>query len=201
MKITPKENILKVKPYIPGRPIEEVKRELGLKSVIKLASNENPYGPSPLVLRAMAVASRSVNRYPDGACFYLRKELSHRLKVNEDQIIFGNGSDEVIVLAVRAFVSQGDEVIVAKPSFLIYEIASLIEGARVRAVALKNFRYDLEGMKRAVTSKTKIIFIGNPDNPAGTYVPKDALKKFLTEVRKDILVFIDEAFFQNISYK
>ena len=140
MKITPKQNILKVKPYIPGKPIEEVKRELGLKSVIKLASNENPYGPSPRVLRALTLASRSVNRYPDGACFYLRKELAARLKVNENQIIFGNGSDEIIVLAVRAYVGQGDEVIVAQPSFLIYEIASLIEGARVRAVSNRDHR-------------------------------------------------------------
>lgn len=201
MNITPKENILKVKPYIPGKPIEEVKRELGLKSVIKLASNENPYGPSPRVLRALTQASRSVNRYPDGACFYLRKELAARLKVNENQLIFGNGSDEIIVLAVRAYVGQGDEVIVAKPSFLIYEIASLIEGARVRAIDLKDFRYDLEGMKRAVTSKTKIIFIGNPDNPAGTYISKDAFKDFLREIRRDILVFIDEAYFEYVHTK
>lgn len=201
MNIKPKENILKVKPYIPGKPIEEVKRELGLKSVTKLASNENPYSPSPRVLKAIASASKSVNRYPDGACFYLRRELALRLKVNEDQLIFGNGSDEIIVLAVRAFVREGDEVIVAKPSFLIYEIASLIEGARVRAVELKNFRYDLEGMKREVTAKTKIIFVGNPDNPAGTYIPRDALKNFLNEIRKDILIFIDEAYFEYVHAK
>lgn len=198
MKITPKQNILKVKPYIPGKPIEEVKRELGLKSVIKLASNENPYDASPRVLRAMTAASRTVNRYPDGACHYLRKELSARLKVNQNQIIFGNGSDEVIVLAVRAFVREGDEVVIAKPSFLIYEIASLIEGAKVCGVPLKNFRYDLEGMKHAVTAKTKIIFVGNPDNPAGTYIPRSDLKKFITEIRKDILIFIDEAYFEYV---
>lgn len=201
MTITPKPNILKVKPYIPGKPIEEVKRELGLKSVIKLASNENPYGPSPRVMRAMALAVRGVNRYPDGACFYLRRQIAKRLRVDDQQIIFGNGSDEVIVLAVRAFVSEGDEVIIAKPSFLIYEIASLIEGARVREVALKGFRYDLEGMKRAVSPKTKIIFIGNPDNPAGTYIPKDELKSFINGIRKDILIFIDEAYFEYVHAK
>lgn len=201
MKIIPKPNILKVKPYIPGKPIEEVKRELGLKSVIKLASNENPYGPSPHVARAMSAAIRGVNRYPDGACFYLRQEISKRLKVAQEQIIFGNGSDEVIVLAVRAFVKEGDEVIIAKPSFLIYEIASLIEGAVVREVPLKDFRYDLDGMKRAVSSKTKIIFIGNPDNPAGTYIPKNELKHFLNDIRRDILVFIDEAYFEYVHAK
>lgn len=201
MTITPKPNILKVKPYIPGKPIEEVKRELGLKSVIKLASNENPYKASSRVLRAMNEAVRGVNRYPDGACFYLRQQIAKRLKVSPDEIIFGNGSDEVIVLAVRAFVKEGDEVVIAKPSFLIYEIASLIEGAVVREVALKGFRYDLEGMKRAVSAKTKIIFIGNPDNPAGTYIPKNELAEFLNDIRKDILVFIDEAYFEYVHAK
>lgn len=201
MTITPKPNILKVKPYIPGKPIDEVKRELGLKSVIKLASNENPYGPSRRVLRAMSAAIGGVNRYPDGACFYLRQEIAERLKVAQEQIIFGNGSDEIIVLAVRAFVKEGDEVIIAKPSFLIYEIASLIEGAVVREVALKDFRYDLQGMKDAVTPKTKIIFIGNPDNPAGTYISKNELSRFLQGIRRDILVFIDEAYFEYVHAK
>jgi histidinol-phosphate aminotransferase len=198
MKIKPKENILKVKPYIPGKPIEDVKRELGLKSVIKLASNENPYEPSPRVLRAIASAARNINRYPDGACFYLRQELSRQLKVNENQLIFGNGSDEIIVLAVRAYVGQGDEVVIAQPSFLIYEIASLLEGALVRAIPLKDFQYDLAGMKQAITAKTKMVFIGNPDNPAGTYIPRDILEKFISSVRKDIVIFIDEAYFEYV---
>jgi histidinol-phosphate aminotransferase len=201
MSIKPKENILKVKPYVPGKPIEEVKRELGLKHVVKLASNENPYGPSPRVLAAIAKAAPQVNRYPDGACFYLRQELAKRLKVKNDQIIFGNGSDEVIVLAVRAFVKPGDEVVIAKPSFLIYEIASLIEGAKVRAVPLQNFRYDLAGMKAAIGPKTKIVFIGNPDNPAGTYIAKDELAKFIKSIRKDILIFLDEAYFEYVHTK
>ncbi|MBL8013836.1 MAG: histidinol-phosphate transaminase [Candidatus Omnitrophica bacterium] len=201
MNITPKENILKVKPYIPGKPIEDVKRELGLKTVIKLASNENPYGPSPKVLRAMAAASRTVNRYPDGACFYLRHELARQLGVEEDQLIFGNGSDEIIVLAVRAYVGKGDEVVIAQPSFLIYEIASLLEGAIVRSVPLRDFRYDLPGMKKAVNANTKIIFIGNPDNPAGTYVPRAQLLEFLSDLRRDIIIFIDEAYFEYVHEK
>lgn len=201
MKITPKENILKVKPYIPGKPIEDVKRELGLKTVVKLASNENPYGPSPKVLRAIAGASETVNRYPDGACFYLRRELARQLSVKEDQLIFGNGSDEIIVLAVRVYVGKGDEVVIAQPSFLIYEIASLLEGATVRSVPLKDFRYDLPAMKKAVNAKTKIIFIGNPDNPAGTYVPRAQLQEFLSRIRRDIIVFIDEAYFEYVHEK
>jgi histidinol-phosphate aminotransferase len=160
-----KKTIFEIQPYVPGKPIEEVKRELGLKDVIKLASNENPYGPSPKARQAVIQASRHLHRYPDGDCYYLRRELAERLKVVPSQIVFGNGSDEIIVLAVRAFVNEGDEVIIAKPSFLIYEIASRLAGAGVRAVPLKNFYYDLDGMKG---------------------------------LRKDILIFIDEAYHEYV---
>ncbi len=201
MKKVVKKAILKVKPYVPGKPIEEVKRELGLKKVIKLASNENPYGPSPKVLKAIEKASKGLNRYPDGDCYYLRQELAKRLNVSSDQLTFGNGSDELIVLAVRAFVNEGDEVIIAQPSFLIYDIASQIVGARIKAIPLKNFHYDLEGMKKAVTKKTKIIFFGNPDNPAGTYLTEQDVRIFLEGLRKDILVFIDEAYYEYVTAK
>ncbi len=196
-----KKIILKVKTYLPGKPIAEVKREFGLKQVIKLASNENPYGPAPEVLKAIAQASKDINRYPDGHCFYLRKELARLLNINENQLIFGNGSDEIIVLATRAFTQEGDEVIIAKPSFLIYEIASKISGAAIRFVPLKDFRYDLEGMLKAITPKTKIIFVGNPDNPAGTYIDQFQVKNFLKSIRKNILVFFDEAYFEFVRRK
>lgn len=196
MKNLARKNILTVQPYVPGKPMDEVKRELGLKSVIKLASNENPYGPSPKVLRAIAKASKEINRYPDGYCFYLRSALARKLGVNPKELIFGNGSDEIIVQATRAFTGEDDEVIIAQPSFLIYEIASKISGAAVKLVSLKDFRYDLEGMKAAVTDRTKIIFIGNPDNPAGTYVTKTQVQNFLQSIRSDILVFFDEAYFE-----
>ncbi len=201
MRQVAKKSILEVKPYIPGKPIDKVKRELGLKNVIKLASNENPYGPSPKVVSAIAKASKELNRYPDGDCFYLREALAKKLKVDLRQLIFGNGSDELIVFAVRAFVSEGDEVIIAKPSFLIYDIASRIAGATIKAIPLKNFTYDLEGMKQAVSAKTKIIFIGNPDNPAGTFISHDDLKSFMESLRSDILVFIDEAYFEYVQEK
>ena len=124
MKNIVKKRILEIQPYSPGKPIEEVRREFGIKSVIKLASNENPYGPSPRVVEAIAKHAGNVNRYPDGGCFYLRKVLSEKLGVTGDQLIFGNGSDEIICLAIRAFVNEGDEVVIAKPTFLVYEIAS-----------------------------------------------------------------------------
>ena len=191
-------NVFKIKPYVPGKPMDEVKRELGLKSVIKLASNENPYPPSPKVLAAMFRALREVNRYPDGGCFLLRRILARKLNIDEDQLIFGNGSDEIIVLAVKAFAAKGDEVIIAKPSFLIYEIASVLSGARLHQVPLKDFRYDLEAMKTKINKRTKIIFIGNPDNPAGTYITQRQAEEFLSSVPKSTLVFFDEAYFEYV---
>ena len=199
MKSIVKKTILTVKPYVPGKPIEEVKRELGLRDVIKLASNENPYPPSPKVLKAVADASKEMNRYPDGDCHYLRKALAAKLKVSGKQMIFGNGSDELIVLAVRAFAGEGDEVVIAKPSFLIYSIASSIAGAKVKEVPLKNFRYDLDAMKKAVTKKTKIIFLGNPDNPSGMHFTEKEMRNFLRGLRRDILIFIDEAYYEYVN--
>ncbi len=193
--------IYKIKPYVPGKPIDEVRRELGLKSVIKLASNENPYPPSPKVLAAMTKAAREVNRYPDGGCFLLRRTLARKLNIDDDQLIFGNGSDEIIVLAVKAFAAKGDDVIIAKPSFLIYEIASTLSGARLHQVPLKDFRYDLEAMKAKVNARTKIIFIGNPDNPAGTYITQRQAEDFLRSVPKSTLVFFDEAYFEYVQAK
>ena len=193
--------IFKIKPYVPGKPIEEVRRELGLKSVIKLASNENPYPPSPKALAAMALAAREVNRYPDGGCFFLRRILAKKFNIDGEKLIFGNGSDEIIVLAVKAFVAKGDEVIIAKPSFLIYEIASTLSGARLHQVPLKDFCYDLDAMKAKVNARTKIIFIGNPDNPAGTYITHSQAEKFLQSVPKSTLVFFDEAYFEYVQAK
>lgn len=193
--------IFDIKPYVPGKPIEEVKRELNLKSVIKLASNENPYPPSPGVIAAINKAARDVNRYPDGDCFFLRQALARRLKVNENQLIFGNGSDEVIVLAVKAFAGKDDEVIIAKPSFLIYKIASRLTGARIHEVPLKNFRYDLEGIKAKLNDRIRIVFIGNPDNPAGTYINAQQIADFMKTVNKGTLIFIDEAYFEYVRAK
>ena len=196
-----KKHILKIKPYVPGKPIEEVQRDLGLKDVVKLASNENPYGPSPAIFKAMVHAAKTVNRYPDSSCYYLREELAKRLGVRKDQLIFGNGSDEIIILTVRAFAGVGYEIVVAYPSFLIYEIASQVCGARIRRVPLKNFRYDLEGMAKAVNKRTKIVFIGNPDNPASTYIPQKDLVRFLKKVPRRVLVFVDEAYFEYVTNK
>jgi histidinol-phosphate aminotransferase len=190
-------NILNVKPYTPGRPIEEVQRELGLKSVIKLASNENCLGPSPKAIKAARRNLGNVSRYPDGANFSLRRRMSKSLGVSPESLIFGNGSDEIICLAIRTFVDEGDEVVISKPTFLIYEIASQVEGASIRFVpSRKDLRYDLDAMKAAVTARTKIVFIANPDNPTGTYVSRAELERFFDGLPEGVIVFLDEAYFE-----
>ena len=161
MKNIVKKSILNVKPYLPGKPIDEVKREFGIKNVCKLASNENPYPPPAKVMKAIKDELKNLNRYPDGNCFYLRRALAKHLGVEEDQIIFGNGSDEIILSIVRAFAGEGDEVVTARPTFAIYEIAAKSTGAVIHLIPLKDFRYDLRAMRAAVTEKTKIIFTPN----------------------------------------
>jgi histidinol-phosphate aminotransferase len=190
-------NILKIKPYVPGKPIEEVRRQLGLKEVIKLASNENCLGPSPKAVAAIRRALSCVNRYPDGASFSLRRKMAKFLDVGEDRLIFGNGSDEIICMAARAFVGEGDEVVISKPAFLIYEIAAQAQNAKIAAVpAAAGLKHDLKAMASAVTGRTKIIFIANPDNPTGTYVTKKELDAFLAAVPSSVVVFLDEAYFE-----
>ncbi len=192
-----KERLESIKPYQPGKPIEEVKREMGLKKVIKLASNENPFGPSQKVLNAIKKEALNINRYPDRDCFGLRNELSAKLGLPGGNITFGNGSDELIILTLRAFLNPGEEVVITEPTFLIYKIASLIEGAKVRIVpATKSLRYDMDAMLKAITAETRVVFIANPDNPMGSYVKKAELDKFLDGLPAGVVVFIDEAYYE-----
>jgi len=196
MKSLINKNILKIKPYIPGKPIEEVRRELEIKGpVIKLASNENPLPPSNRVIAAIKRNLKSLNRYPDGGCFYLKKTLARKFRLKPENIIVGNGSDELVVLALRAFASPNDEAVIAKPTFLVYEIASAVQGLKIRAAPVNKLRYDLKRMAGLVNEKTKIIFIANPDNPCGSYVTKDELDLFLKEIGGNTIIFIDEAYY------
>ncbi|MFC1703641.1 histidinol-phosphate transaminase [Candidatus Omnitrophota bacterium] len=196
MKSLARKSILRIKSYQPGKPAEEVRRELGLKKVYKMASNESPFGPSKKVLSAITSATKTLNRYPDGSCFYLRRKLAKKLKVKEEQLIFGNGSDEIIVFAARAFLEPGDEIIIADKTFLIYEIAGQACAAKIVKIRMKDFRYDLKAMKQAITKKTKIVFIANPDNPNGTYVTDAEVKEFFRGLRNDLIVYFDEAYFE-----
>jgi histidinol-phosphate aminotransferase len=182
--------------YIPGKPIEEVERMLGLKNIIKVGSNENPLGPSPKAVAAIKKALKGINRYPDAASWYLKAKLSTMLKTGIDRIICGNGSDDIIILALKAFAGKGDEVIITKPTFLIYQVAAGIVGATIKYVPMtKGLKYDLRAMKKAITDKTKIIFIANPDNPAGTYVTKTELDEFFDGLPEGLIVYLDEAYF------
>lgn len=172
-----------------------------MKEVIKLASNENCFGPSPKALEAIRRSLKNINRYPDSSSFYLRKRISKLLGVGGDNLIFGNGSDEIIGMAVRTFVGEGDEVVIARPTFLIYEIVSQLQNAKINFIPLtKDFKHDLDAMKKAVNRKTKIVFIANPDNPTGTYVMKKELYSFLRDLPRGVMVFLDEAYFEFANY-
>ena len=183
-----------ITPYTPGKPIEEVQRELGLPTAMKLASNENPLGPSRKALEAIRQALPSLHRYPESSCFYLVQKLARHLGVSPEQLIVGNGSDEIITLAARAFLEPGDEVVIAHPTFLIYKIAAQLAEAKIRTVPLKDFRYDLAAMRKAVTPRTKLVFIANPDNPTGTYVTRAEVEAFLEGLDPTVIVFFDEAY-------
>ncbi|MFH1411249.1 MAG: histidinol-phosphate transaminase [Candidatus Omnitrophota bacterium] len=196
MVIKPRKELENVTPYQPGKPIEEVKREMGLKDVIKLASNESAVSPSPKVLKAVKEAAKDINRYPDGGSFYLKKAISGKFSVPQDNIVLGNGSDELIVLALRAFVTEGEEVIVSSPTFLVYSIAASVVGAKVVTVPAKELRYDLGSILRAVTPRTRMIFIANPDNPTGSYLSKAEISGFVEKVPENVILFIDEAYYE-----
>jgi histidinol-phosphate aminotransferase len=196
MKNLAKKHLAKIKTYRPGKPMEEVKRELGLRDVIKLASNESAFPPSTGALAGIIGAARDLNRYPDGGCFYLKRDLAKNFRLKPENFIIGNGSDEIITFAVRTFLKKGEEVIISEPTFLIYDIVSRVENVRIRHVPLTDYRYNLNAMKKAVTKKTKMVFIANPDNPTGTYVTKKEVEKFMAGLRKDIIVFFDEAYYE-----
>jgi len=197
--INPK--ILKITPYQPGRPIEEVKRQLGLKEVIKLASNENPLGPSPKAVKAIKNALGKINRYPEGGCFYLRQALSKKLKISPDNLIFGNGSDELIDIIIKTFCREGEEILTSEVTFLEYKIIAQQNGRLVRTVPLKDFKYDLSALKENIGLRTRVIFIANPNNPTGSYVHKKEVEDFILSLPENILVVFDEAYFEFVDRK
>lgn len=193
-KIKFKEHVEAIHPYEPGKPIKEVERELGLRKVVKLASNENPLGPSRKALRAMRRALKDVHLYPEGSCHYLIQRLAAELGVKQNQLIAGNGSNEILELLARGFLEPGDDVISSETSFLVYPILTQACGARFVSVPMKDWRYDLDGILAAVTEKTRIIFIANPNNPTGTWIRAAEMQRFLDRVPEDVLVCVDEAY-------
>jgi len=196
--IKPKPHIEDLIPYVPGKPVEELERELGVTGAVKIASNENPLGPSPLALNAMEESLRETHRYPDGDSFYLKQKLANKLGIKEDTIIFGNGSNDVLDIAARTFMYSGDEAIMGEYGFIVYPLATQAVGAKAVISPMPDYTHDLRDMHSRITDKTKIVFIANPNNPTGTMVKRDEVQWFLDKVPEDILVVIDEAYFEYV---
>jgi histidinol-phosphate aminotransferase len=195
MKGLARKEIREITPYISGKPIEEIRRELGVKGeIIKLASNENPMGPSPLALEAIEREMKNLHYYPEGTGYTLREKLAERLEISGDEIILGAGSCEVIELICKTFVSPGEEVISSKYAFTVYQLATRIVGGKNIVVPANIYGHDLDAMRDAITDNTKVIFIANPNNPTGTMNMAQDVSKFLDSVPDDVVVVIDEAY-------
>lgn len=194
----PKQRILNAPVYQPGKPIEDVKREFGLTEVIKLASNENPYGCSPKAKAAIAEQLDNLALYPDGASLNLRWDLADALGVKPSQLIFGNGSDEILLMISRAFLSEGTNTVMATPTFSQYRSNAIIEGAELIEVPLKDGVHDLEAMAAAINEQTKVVWVCNPNNPSGTIVTATELEAFLQKVPSSVLVVMDEAYYEYV---
>ncbi|MBY9081664.1 histidinol-phosphate transaminase [Paenibacillus sp. HN-1] len=194
--MNPKPHIVDLPVYKPGKPIEEVQKEYGLQKVIKLASNENPYGSSPSAKAAILAELDNLYLYPDGSAAELTSAVASHLGVKGENIIFGCGSDEIIALIARAFFLPGDETIMADQTFSVYKSNADIEGAVGIEVPLVNGTHDLAAMLAAVTDKTKVIWVCNPNNPTGTFVPEAELMSFLNAVPERVMVVLDEAYFE-----
>jgi histidinol-phosphate aminotransferase len=190
-------HILDLKPYEPGKPIEEVERELGITGSVKLASNENPLGPSPKALAALGRVAADVNRYPDGACFELRARLSDRLGVAPEQLVFGCGGDEILELLAKTFLAPGIEVVMPWPSFAMYPIVVKGMGGTVVQVPLgADMEHDLDAMLAAITDRTRLVFVCNPNNPTGTSIGAADFARFAAALPEHVVLAVDEAYFE-----
>lgn len=186
-------------PYLPGKPIEELQRELGIQQVVKLASNENPLGPSPLAIQAIQKQLSETARYPDGNGFVLKNALAEHLGVNTAQITLGNGSNDVLELIARAFASADDEIVFSQYAFAIYPIVTQAINAKAIKVPAKLWGHDMDAMLAAVTEATKVVYIANPNNPTGTWVDESNLRHFLENIPRKVIVVMDEAYFEYAS--
>ncbi len=194
-----RSSVLKIKPYVPGKPIEEVRRELGLTDVIKLASNENPLGASPKAIEAVREAASAVHLYPDGSCHELRRALAKKLDVSGESIVFGCGSDESIRLVAETFVGPGDESLFGEITFSQYEFVTHVAGGTCVTVPMKNMQLDLKAMRERVTPRTKLVYIANPNNPTGLMVPKSELDAFIDSLPDHVTVVLDEAYYEYVT--
>jgi len=193
--------ILNLSPYQPGKPVEDLERELGIKNAIKLASNENPMGPSPLALKAADKILSGIHRYPDGNALRLKEAISNEYDVGIEQITVGNGSNDIIEFVVRSFLSAQDSAVFSNHAFAVYPLAVQTVGAEGIEVPAVNWGHDLSAMSDAIKENTKLVFIANPNNPTGTFVARDEVISFLDKVSKDVIVLLDQAYFDYASYE
>jgi len=186
-------------PYQPGKPVEEVEREYGIRDSIKLASNENPLGPSPRAVEALRGALAGIHRYPDGGGFYLKQRLAAKLGVSTDQIALGNGSNEILEFVARTFLRPGEDAVMSEQAFVVY--ASVVQSAAgiPRAVPLREFTHDLDAIAAAVRKSTRLVFLGNPNNPTGTIYPRAAFERLLERLPGDVVVVADDAYAEYVS--
>ncbi|TSA58422.1 MAG: histidinol-phosphate transaminase [Methylophilaceae bacterium] len=193
--------IRSIAPYVGGKPISDLAREMGLdpNQIVKLASNENPLGVSPNAHMAMMDAIDDIARYPDGNSVELRQAVSEKFKVAPEQLVFGNGSNDILELAARAFLAPNDEVVYSQHAFAVYGLVTQAMGAKGVTVKARNFAHDLDAMLAAVTSKTRMIFVANPNNPTGTLLGKVELKSFIANTPKHVLFVLDEAYDEYLS--
>ena len=185
-----------IAPYVAGKPIDEVERDYGITDSVKLASNENPLGPSPKAIKAMEAAIAKVHRYPDEPGYTLLNRIAKHTGVQPEQVIVGNGSDDILGMLSLALLQPGDEVVVPAPSFLMYDIVTQTAGAGLVKVPLKQMEIDLDGILSKVNAKTRLIFICNPNNPTGSIVTREAFTRFLDALSDDVVVVVDEAYIQ-----
>ncbi|MBI1841441.1 MAG: histidinol-phosphate transaminase [Verrucomicrobia bacterium] len=196
LKLNP--NLASLPVYQPGRPIEDVARELGMPSrdIIKLASNENPNGPSPAALAAMEKALRQLHLYPDGNAFYLKRRLAEKLGVTPSHLVLGNGSNEIIEFVGHALMGPGAEVVASQYCFAVYPIVARLFGAELVTVPARDYGHDLPAMARAITPRTRVVFVANPNNPTGTLASPNALRAFIAQVPAHALLVMDEAYIE-----
>lgn len=192
------KGIRSLHPYQPGKPVSELERELGISNIVKLASNENPLGCSHLAIEAMQAEMNEIARYPDANGYYLKEAICKKLAINMDQITLGNGSNDVLNLIARTFAGPGSEVMFSQHAFVVYPIAAKAVEADAVVVPAKNYAHDLEAMGDAITDKTRLIFIANPNNPTGTCETADSLRAFMQRVPEDVIVVMDEAYYEYV---
>ena len=188
--------IEKLENYIPGKPIEEVQRDLGLDDIDKLASNENPIGPSPKALVEIKKSLKKLHRYPDASGYNLRNKLAKAFNIKMENVILGAGSEGIMSTIIRTFLMGNDELISASNSFIGFRVLANASGKKVHWVPMKNYRYDLKSMLNELNNQTKIIYIANPDNPMGTYITKEEFDAFYSDIPERVLIILDEAYFE-----